>query len=300
MCNKLVSVIIPLFNSENYIGNTIMSVINQTYKNWELFVVDDFSSDLSRSIVRKFMELDDRIKLIESEVNFGGPARPRNIGIHLSNGEYIAFLDSDDLWYPEKLQLCMRSFHPDVDIIFHDFVKYGDVNFFTNKNMKGRKLDTPVTKSLLLHDNVIINSSVIARKKLIEDVGYIDESKNMIAAEDYNLWLKISIITNNFLYIPKVLGEYLVGDGNISSKDMSICSKNATQGFEKYLNNDELLKYNAILDYMRGRYLYINQEYSMAKIYLRKTLKSGVIDLRIKSLFMLCMSNIYVFFNFSD
>jgi glycosyltransferase involved in cell wall biosynthesis len=293
MCDKLVSVIIPLYNSEKYIGNTILSVINQTYKNWELFVIDDCSTDSSGNIARKFIELDDRIYFIESESNFGGPAGPRNIGIHSANGEYIAFLDSDDLWHKDKLEVCMRNFHPNVDIVFHDFVKYGNINFFQKKNMKGRRLANPVTKNLLLQDNVIINSSVVVRKNLIKDVGYIDESKNMIAAEDYNLWLKISTITNNFLYIPKILGEYLVGDGNISNKDMSICSKRASESFEKYLNNNELLRYYATLDYMKGRYLYINQEYFSAQECLRKTLKYGALDLCVKSLYMLCMSSVH-------
>jgi glycosyltransferase involved in cell wall biosynthesis len=293
MCDKLVSIIIPLYNSEKYIGNTILSVMNQTYKNWELFVVDDCSTDNSRAIVKNFTELDSRIHLVESEINFGGPARPRNIGIHNSNGEYIAFLDSDDLWFSEKLEVCIKSFHSGVDIVFHDFVKYGNVNFFTKKIMKGRKLPTPVTKSLLLQDNVIINSSVIVRKKIIKDVGCIDESKDMIAAEDYNLWLKISIITNNFLYIPRVLGEYLVGDGNISSKDMSVCSKRASENFERYLTVDELLQYDAILNYMKGRYFYINKEYFAAQEYLYKSLNFGSIGLRAKSLYMLCTSSVY-------
>ena len=242
MSQKLVSVITPLFNSEKYIGNTISSVINQTYENWELIIIDDCSTDGSLDIVRKFIDLDERIYLIQSETNFGGPAKPRNIGINASNGQYIAFLDSDDVWYPEKLQVCMASFKESVDILFHDFIKFGNVNIFSKKYLKGKELLKPVTKNLLIKDNAIINSSVIVRKKLIEKVGFIDESKDMIAAEDYNLWLKISTITNNFLYLPKVMGKYLVGDGNISSKDMSSCSKKASEGFERFLTDNEVKK----------------------------------------------------------
>ena len=100
----LVSVIISLHDSEKYIEETLESVVNQTYKNWEMIVVDDYSFDSSRDIVRKLQGKDNRITLVESKANFGGPARPRNIGLGLAKGKYIAFLDSDDVWIASKLE----------------------------------------------------------------------------------------------------------------------------------------------------------------------------------------------------
>ena len=106
----LISIILPLFNAQKYIKDCIKSVINQTYSNWELIIVDDASTDDSINIVSRLMLRDSRIKLIECKENFGGPAKPRNIGIKKSKGLYVAFLDNDDIWLPEKLKKQMEIF----------------------------------------------------------------------------------------------------------------------------------------------------------------------------------------------
>ena len=99
----LVSIITPLYNCEKYIEETILSVINQTYKNWEMIIVDDCSKDKGVEIVEKYQRLDSRIKLYKNEINLGG-AGTRNKCIEKAKGKYIAFLDSDDLWKKEKLE----------------------------------------------------------------------------------------------------------------------------------------------------------------------------------------------------
>jgi UDP-glucose 4-epimerase len=100
--NELVSIITPMFNSANFIEETIVSVINQTYTNWEMIIVDDGSNDESVEIVKKYQLKDSRIRLIINDRN-SGVAKSRNIAIKASKGRYIAFLDSDDLWYKDKL-----------------------------------------------------------------------------------------------------------------------------------------------------------------------------------------------------
>ena len=101
--SDLVTVITPMYNSGKYIEETLNSVISQTYENWELFIIDDGSSDNCVELVSDFKKNDDRIKLIINEENQGA-AISRNIGIRAANGRYIAFLDSDDLWVPTKLE----------------------------------------------------------------------------------------------------------------------------------------------------------------------------------------------------
>ena len=101
--HELVSIITPMYNSENFIGETIKSVLNQTYIYWEMIIVDDASSDNSIAIVEKITNEESRIKLIKSSIDIG-PAKARNMGIELASGRYISFLDSDDLWLPEKLE----------------------------------------------------------------------------------------------------------------------------------------------------------------------------------------------------
>lgn len=101
--DTLVSIIIPSYNASKYIKETIESVLNQTYQNWEMIIIDDDSNDTSRDIIEQYIEKDKRIKPLYNEKNIGA-AQSRNKGIELSKGEYIAFLDSDDLWLPNKLK----------------------------------------------------------------------------------------------------------------------------------------------------------------------------------------------------
>lgn len=104
MTSDLVSIIIPVHNAQPFIHDTIGSVKAQTYKNWELIMVDDGSSDASGDIIRGIMEIDDRIRLITLP-NATGAANARNAGLNEAQGRYIAYLDADDLWDPQKLEL---------------------------------------------------------------------------------------------------------------------------------------------------------------------------------------------------
>ena len=102
--NDKVSIIMPCYNSEKFIKDAIESVLKQTYQNWELIIIDDNSTDNSTIIVESYKRKDFRIKLLKNSNNTRMPATPRNIGILSANGRYIAFLDSDDIWYPSKLE----------------------------------------------------------------------------------------------------------------------------------------------------------------------------------------------------
>ena len=99
----LVSIITPVYNAEKYLEETILSVINQSYKNWELLLIDDCSTDKSYEIIQEYLKIDKRIKYLKNERN-SGPAITRNRGLENSKGEYIAFLDSDDFWKEDKLK----------------------------------------------------------------------------------------------------------------------------------------------------------------------------------------------------
>ena len=102
MSEPLVSVIVPSFNSARFLGQCIQAVIDQTYSNWEMLIVDGGSTDKTVSIVEEFALAESRIKLIDNPED-NGPAQARAVGIRESRGVYLAFLDSDDLWLPEKL-----------------------------------------------------------------------------------------------------------------------------------------------------------------------------------------------------
>ena len=101
--NYLVSIITPSYNCGDYIEETIKSVLNQTYTNWEMIIIDDCSKDCTKEVVSKYIKLDDRIKLFSFEKNYGA-AVARTKGIKVSKGRFIAFLDSDDIWTKSKLE----------------------------------------------------------------------------------------------------------------------------------------------------------------------------------------------------
>lgn len=131
MIENLVSIIMPSYNTEKYIFESIESVIAQTYKNWELLIIDDCSEDLTIQIIQKYLKVYPNIFLIQLEKN-SGAAVSRNKGIEKANGEYIAFLDSDDLWEENKLEIqinfmkennCAFSFteYMEIDEMGNDF-----------------------------------------------------------------------------------------------------------------------------------------------------------------------------------
>jgi teichuronic acid biosynthesis glycosyltransferase TuaG len=217
----LVSVIIPLYNAEKYIKETIESVINQTYQNWELIVVDDRSTDSSRDVVNKLAKKDHRIKLIESETNFGGPARPRNIGIDNAKGEYIAFLDADDVWLEQKLEKQINFFQQNKDSdICHTLANVIDENsivqeVFNNQKVY-RKLKSFISqKNILFYTNNININSVMMRANTSLK---FDEDQNLVALEDWKYWIDSQKLDKEIVLINETLLKYRVHQSSISNR----------------------------------------------------------------------------------
>lgn len=192
--SKLVSIIMPAYNSERYIAESIESVLVQTYQNWELIIVDDGSTDLTAEIVKEKADLDDRIKYFY-QTN-GKQGKARNTGIKNSKGELIAFLDSDDLWIPEKLEIQISFLEQhSIDLLFSD--GYLFINNTSNTNgsfqiIKGYH-QGPDAIELFLDHNRIPLLSVLTYKSIINKVGGFEESEQIQNVEDYHLWLKLLI-----------------------------------------------------------------------------------------------------------
>ncbi|WP_027339026.1 glycosyltransferase family 2 protein [Halonatronum saccharophilum] len=184
MNNKLISIVTPLYNSEDYISKTIESVLGQTHQNWELIIVDDCSSDNGVQIVRKYQKQDSRIKLIELKKN-SGSAVARNTAIREADGRYIAFLDSDDLWHPQKLEKQIK-FMKDNNYAF-SFTKYQHMT--EESNLVNKYINVPerlsYRRALLI--NPIGCLTVIYDTKQLGKV-YMPLIRKR---QDYGLWLKI-------------------------------------------------------------------------------------------------------------
>lgn len=184
-----VSVIIPAYNSERYVGDAIKSVLAQTYKPAEVIVVDDGSSDGTGRVVQGFGSA---VRYLH-QANRGEPAA-RNLGLRSATGEYVAFLDADDLWAPEKLELQMQYFaaHPKCAVVYSDMSTFDD-HGVVDASVKVRFNITFPTGNIfvpLFRETLFGSGSVVFRKNCVDKVGFFDEQ--FLIGCDYEMWLRMS------------------------------------------------------------------------------------------------------------
>ena len=181
--DSLVSIITPVFNASLFIGEAIQSVISQTYQDWELIVVDDCSTDNTAEVVSFFAENDSRIQLIKSEVHSGGyPSIPRNKGIESAKGRFIAFLDADDIWEPDKLESQIALFDGKTPIVFSNY----QVISKNGEKITTIQVPSRVTYNMLLKLNYIACSSAVVDTKCTGAFLF-----PVVHYEDYALWLSL-------------------------------------------------------------------------------------------------------------
>jgi teichuronic acid biosynthesis glycosyltransferase TuaG len=180
----LITVIMPVYNCECHIATAIRSVMAQTYSNWELLVLDDGCTDSTCEIVSDFARADDRIQLLRNEKNMG-VARTRNRGFDLSHGEYVALLDSDDEWSPEKLQIQLDLMgRENADICY---TAYAIVDESGAKVKNDYLVPERVTYDELLKENVIGCSTVMLASHILKKHRFVTDFYH----EDYVLWLDL-------------------------------------------------------------------------------------------------------------
>lgn len=286
--HPLVSIIMPSYNHGRHIAKSIDSIIKQTYTNWELIIVDNNSTDNTKKILSKY-ENNDKIKTFYVKNN-GIIAYSRNIGIKNSRADYIAFIDSDDIWLNNKLEICIPVIKS-YDLIYHDMSIYFQHKPKKNKVSRKFNLEGNILKKLLMNGNPIVNSSVITKKNILEKIGFIDEHPSINRSVDYNTWLKIARETNNFKYVPNVLGKNLIHENNLSNINMESSTRAAAAEFLIELNSDEIKTFNARLKYIDIKYNYDsgNNNKNLKGIFF--CLKHGTFDLKLKALFLLIMNS---------
>lgn len=181
-----ISIITPAYNCEKYLPEAVKSVLSQTFEDWELLMIDDCSGDNTYRCMEKLAEEDKRIRIFQNKVN-SGTAATRNFGVRKAKGEWIAFLDSDDLWKADKLekQLAMLTKHPDARLIFT-----GSGFMDADGKPIAYTLHVPerVNRSRLLRQNIISCSSVLIRKELMTEFPMPEEGG---IHEDFATWLRI-------------------------------------------------------------------------------------------------------------
>lgn len=206
------SIIMPAFNSRNFIGSAIKSIQNQSDGNWELLVSDDGSTDGTVDRVREAAADDARIKILSTRNN-RGIAQARNVAIEVAAGRYIAFLDSDDLWKPEKLERQL-GFMQQRDIAF-SFSSYDRVDA-TGAFISTHCVRKPVTYSQLLKSNVIGCLTAVYDTEKVGKVYCPDIQKR----QDFGLWLRVLKLVDFAYPIPESLAQYRVHAGSISANKL--------------------------------------------------------------------------------
>ncbi len=232
---ELVSIITAKYNTEHFIADTIESVLAQTYTNWEIIIVDDCSTDNGVEIVKNYMRKDDRIRFIQLSQN-SGAAVARNTAIKESRGRYIAFLDSDDLWLPNKLEMQIEFMKRK-----NSFFSYSNYNLIDEDGNDLNILKQPkenITYKELLKENQIGCLTVIYDQEKLGKV-YMPLIRKR---QDYGLWLDILKKIKYADKIDETLGIYRIRKNSISRNKIEMLKYNFYL-FNKYQNLSKITSF---------------------------------------------------------
>jgi len=285
-----ISIVIPTYNRATDIRRCLDCLLRQTFTDFEVLVCDDGSSDATGEVVASYRG---RLNLnYHWAANFGGPARPRNAGLQMARGEYVAFLDSDDWWTPDKLERSFEYLERGADVVYHDMyvaTKPGQKLFL--RKLRSRELTPPVFEDLLHNGNGMNNSSVVTRRSLLLAIGGFSEDRSLIAAEDYEAWLRLARITEAFVRIPRTMGFYWKGGSNLSNSRRTLTILDAIES--RYAR--ELLTLGARRDtywlrYVRARVYLQLGSYDLARQCLVESAwNRAPPSMRLKRLWMLLL-----------
>ncbi len=216
------SVMMPAYNAERYIGTALESILEQTFTDYEVVVWDDCSSDTTVAVVEEYAKRDRRIRCFRNESNIGS-CRTRRLAQEQLKGEYVAFLDSDDIWEPEKLELFAKELtaaenesicvHSDARLIDAAGKECGD-SFQERFNSADRPVAGTIFPDILCANWINLSSAVVSRRALLEAGGF-RELDNMVT-DDWDMWVRFAR-NAKFIFIPQCLTRYRVHEDGISA-----------------------------------------------------------------------------------
>lgn len=210
MLNPRISVVIPTYNRTDFLPKDMQSVLNQTYRDWEMIIVDDGSIDKTEEVVKGYKE--SRIRYITHKYNLGLSAA-RNTGIKNSRGKYIAFLDSDDEWFPEKISCQMNIFQKEdskCGVVCTGGYKIKGNQIMSKKSVP-INLDSFYEK--FLFENITWTSNVLVKKECFKKAGLFDE--NLESCEDWDMWIRIAKYYK-FIFLETTLVKYVIHSDQLS------------------------------------------------------------------------------------
>lgn len=218
----LVSIITPIFNAEKFIKETIDSVLKQSYEHWELILIDDGSTDQTHHAIKPYLN-DKRIKYLYQENQ--GQGKARNTGILQSTGDFIAFLDSDDLWIPEKLSLQMTIFDAhNVDLVYSnafiiDSNGIQSEQILNSGSLAGMQHDCEILRKLIRGEIFIPILTVISKRQALISLQGFDERSDLKNAEDFDLWIRMTLQGMKFYFYDQCLSYYRVHENQSTAND---------------------------------------------------------------------------------
>lgn len=210
----LVSIVMPAYNCEDFIGITLDSVINQTYQNWEVIVVDDCSTDNTAKLVQEYVKKDNRIKYHKLDKN-SGAAVARNKAVDLANGKYMAFLDSDDVWFPEKLTKQIGYMEENAyTFTCTSYTKIDEEGEYLGRTIGVRKQSdyNDILKKNPGNSTVVYNSEEIGKVKI----------PNIRKRNDYVMWLSVVKKAGKLYGMEEPLASHRVREGSLSKKKANL------------------------------------------------------------------------------
>jgi len=213
--NPLISVVIPVFNRGWQLRRALDSLKNQTFSRFEVIVCDDGSTDDSVAIAREF-EADLNLRIVQMP-NSGGPALPRNRGVEMAKGEWIAYLDSDDWWDPSRLGELLPFLRSEYDFIYHPLRVIKDPGIAISRESRIQIGDDFLVKPLehmATMGNPIATSGVVVRKSMLLKVGGMDPQ---MIIEDFDCWMCLAELGAHFFFVNRCLGNYWIGEDAISA-----------------------------------------------------------------------------------
>ena len=273
--SPLVSIVIPTYNHAPMLQRALATVIEQTYRNWNAIVVNNFSTDNTLEVVAQFN--DPRIQCVNFRNN-GVIGASRNEGIALATGEYVAFLDSDDTWFPTKLEQCIEILESGSDLVCH-------AEFWIDESGKSRLVAYGPSKAATHHNliykgNRISTSATVVRTALLKEVHGFDVAPELISTEDYDLWIRLAAKSDKFAFISEPLGEYHRHDNNVSANiekhlaaELALLAKHFSAN-ARYENVIARRRRTALAYYGAGRSLHRTRKYFLA---LKKYARSLII-----------------------
>ena len=219
--NPFVSVVIAVYNGAKTLPATLACLTKQTFRDFEIILVNDESKDDSEKIIHNFSQAHPQITLQYITQKNKGLGGARNTGMRHARGEVISLLDQDDIWYPKKIEEIARVFQqsPEVSFVTHHLQRR--VAGQLKDELKCDFMAGNVFHKLLFHGNYFCGSAMSFRKNLLQTLGYFSEGKKEFdLSEDYDYWLRAAAKRYRFHVIPRVLGEYIVHSSNFSKNKL--------------------------------------------------------------------------------